>query len=117
MAARRTPEPDEVVAVDPRFPILLAETAPGQLSCAANGQMFRIDSSERLARLAERLNTGQPADARTLCAEFASSAVDTDPLDNDTLLGVLARLSAARALRPAPPGPQQPLQATHQDST
>src|SRR5271169_5684521 len=26
----------------PAFPILLAETAPGRMSCAANGQMFRI---------------------------------------------------------------------------
>ena len=36
------------------------------MSCAANGQMFRIDSSERLARLLGRLNTGEPANVPTL---------------------------------------------------
>jgi 50S ribosomal protein L16 3-hydroxylase len=115
-APRRPPEPDEVVAVDPRFPILLAETAPGRMTCAANGQMFRIDSSKRLARLVERLNTGEAADVRTLRAEFAATEADSDPLDNDTLLGVLARLTAARALRPVPNGTRQPVDTAAQQS-
>jgi hypothetical protein len=97
-APRRRLEPHEGVVVDPRFPILLAETAPGRMSCAANGQMFRIASSERLARLVEQLNGGQPAEVQTLCAEFATSQTNSDPLDKDTLLGVLERLVASRAL-------------------
>jgi hypothetical protein len=115
MAPRRPPGQDEAVAVDPRFPILLAETAPGRMSCAANGQMFRIGTSERLARLVEHLNMGEPTDARTLCAEFAESDAGTDPLDEDTLLEVLARLCAARALRPA--GEQVPPATAAQQST
>jgi hypothetical protein len=63
--------------------------------------MFRIDSSERLTRLLRRLNTGEPANVPTLCAEFAASGSNCDPLDEQTLLGVFARLPAARALRPA----------------
>jgi 50S ribosomal protein L16 3-hydroxylase len=101
MGPPRPPELDEPMSVDPRFPILLAETAPGRMSCAANGYMFRVDSSERFARLVERLNTGEPADVRTLCEQFAASDSSSDPLDERTLLGVLARFSAARALRPA----------------
>jgi len=61
------------------------------MSCAANGQMFRIDSSERLTRLLGRLNTGEPANVPTLRAEFAASGSNSDPLDKQTLLGVLAR--------------------------
>jgi hypothetical protein len=59
----------------------------------------------------ERLNTGERANAGTLCAEFAASNANSDPLDHETLLGVLARLSAARALRMAPHGAGQPLDA------
>ena len=61
------------------------------MSCVANGQMFRIDSSERLTRLLVRLNTGEPANVPTLRAEFAASGSNSDPLDKQTLLGVLAR--------------------------
>jgi hypothetical protein len=87
------------------------------MSCAANGQMFRIDSSERLTRLLGRLNTGEPANVPTLCAEFAASGSNSDPLDEQTLLGVFARLSAARALRPAGPNAEQALDAALQQST
>jgi 50S ribosomal protein L16 3-hydroxylase len=100
MGTVRPPEPGVLVAVDPRFPILVAETAPGRMSCAANGHMFRIDSSQRLTRLVEQLNTGEPADVKTLCEQFAAADSSSDPLDKQTLLGVLARFSAARALLP-----------------
>jgi hypothetical protein len=90
VAPRRAPEPDELVAVDPHFPSCW-QRAPGRMSCAANGQMFRIDSSERRTRLLVRLNAGEPANVPTLCAEFAASGSNSDPLDEQTLLGVLAR--------------------------
>lgn len=90
VAPRREPEPANSWPSS-RISHPAGRDRVGRMSCAANGRMFRIDSSERLTRCLVRLNTGEPANVPTLCAEFAASGSNNDPLDEQTLLGVLAR--------------------------
>lgn len=79
-----TPEPDSAALVrgDTRFPVLWSRDVGHGCVCAANGHVVRTRTGpERLSRLLDLLNSGEPQHVATLLKGYRPAAAPlTDPL-------------------------------------
>ena len=96
----RSLEDDEVLCVDPAFPIAWLLLPDHELLCSAGGRSFTIPADPRVQAMLGRLNAGAPATVAALVEEFAGTSEANGVRFNASPAGIrtiLGRLYSFRA--------------------